>query len=233
MRSVIAIVGVGSNLGGRWSILRCARAVLQGRGVGVEAVSPIYTTPALVTADDPPGPDFLNAAWRVRWAGHAEGLLRRLLEVEALFGRTRERRWAARTLDLDLLWAARPIRRPGLEVPHPELTRRAFALAPLLDVAPELAPTYARHLRRRPRRGGRPTPLESRLAHTHQGAPAPVVRRLRVRREALAGPLDAVVAGAGLEVGATAVLSEGREVELLVAGVPRRRGDASRKRRKS
>jgi 2-amino-4-hydroxy-6-hydroxymethyldihydropteridine diphosphokinase len=53
-------------------------------------------------------------------------------------GRERRERWGPRTLDLDLLfvpglvWAD-----PALTLPHPELTRRAFALLPLIDVLPD------------------------------------------------------------------------------------------------
>ena len=50
----------------------------------------------------------------------------------------RRARWGPRTLDLDLLFiVGRIIDAPGLVVPHRELTRRAFALLPLLDVASE------------------------------------------------------------------------------------------------
>ncbi len=225
---MIAIVGAGSNLGGRWSLLRCARAVLRARGVSVEACSPTYTTPALVPPGDPPGPEFLNEAWRVRWDGSAETLLRRLLQVEALLGRVRKQRWDARTLDLDVLWTPRPVRSPILTVPHPELLRRSFALAPLLDVAPELAPVYARYLRQRPRRGGGPTALETRLARTHRGAEARIVRRVRGR----ADELPALLAQSGLAIGATAVLAADDEVELVVAGTPRRRRRSHENRRK-
>ncbi|PTR18292.1 2-amino-4-hydroxy-6-hydroxymethyldihydropteridine diphosphokinase [Cereibacter azotoformans] len=87
-----------------------------------------------------------------------EAVLRRLHEVEADFGRSRSRRWASRTLDLDLialgdsvwpdadtqgLWRNLPpedqARRvpDGLILPHPRLQDRAFVLVPLADVAPE------------------------------------------------------------------------------------------------
>ena len=53
-------------------------------------------------------------------------------------GRVRRERWGPRTLDLDLLFiSGQAVDLPGLVVPHRELTQRAFALLPLLDVAPE------------------------------------------------------------------------------------------------
>src|SRR5690606_36674781 len=56
-------------------------------------------------------------------------------------------RWGGRTIDLDLLWwEGGAVSEPGLTVPHPGLCNRAFALAPLLDVAPELEPSLGPRL---------------------------------------------------------------------------------------
>lgn len=91
-----------------------------------------------------PQPDFANAALRVAWVGTPHGLLDVLLHVEAQLGRVRSERWGPRTLDLDLLWwSGSPVASGRLRVPHPGLSERAFALAPLLDVAPELSGQYA------------------------------------------------------------------------------------------
>jgi 2-amino-4-hydroxy-6-hydroxymethyldihydropteridine diphosphokinase len=44
---------------------------------------------------------------------------------------------APRTIDLDVLWIeGRSVDHPRLVVPHPRLRERAFALAPMLEVAP-------------------------------------------------------------------------------------------------
>lgn len=151
-RAVIAIVGAGSNLGTRVALLRGAARRLDGLGVRVERVARFVATPALVLPGAPPGPDFVNTAFRVRFDGTPEALLDRLLQVERELGRVRTERWGARTLDLDLLWTERPFRSARLVVPHPALELRDFALAPLLDVAPELEARYRRFLRRPPRR---------------------------------------------------------------------------------
>jgi 2-amino-4-hydroxy-6-hydroxymethyldihydropteridine diphosphokinase len=73
-------------------------------------------------------------------AAAARSLLREVQAVEALFGRdrARERRWGERTLDIDiLLFGGECIAEPDLVIPHPRLKERAFALAPLLDLAPD------------------------------------------------------------------------------------------------
>jgi 7,8-dihydro-6-hydroxymethylpterin-pyrophosphokinase len=46
-------------------------------------------------------------------------------------------------LDLDILWAPEPYVSERLTIPHVELLKRTFALAPLLDIAPELAQQYS------------------------------------------------------------------------------------------
>lgn len=136
-----AVLGVGGNLGARRAFLRAARALLDAQpGLRVLGVSPIYHTAPL----GPPQPDYLNAALLVDWVGSAHALLRVTQHVEALLLRQRGEHWGARTLDLDLLhWSEGAIFERDLVVPHPELTRRLFALVPLLDVAPELAAVLA------------------------------------------------------------------------------------------
>lgn len=138
---ITAIIGLGSNLGDRVDMLRQAAARLSARDdVWVDGHSRIYET----EPHGPPQPRYLNAALRVRTALGLEALLDVLLEVERSLGRVRAERWGPRTLDLDILWAmdsaggALEHHAPRLVVPHAHLTERAFALAPLLDVAPEL-----------------------------------------------------------------------------------------------
>jgi 2-amino-4-hydroxy-6-hydroxymethyldihydropteridine diphosphokinase len=65
-------------------------------------------------------------------------LLDDLLSIEAVLGRIRRERWGPRTIDLDLLWIdGLVVDHPRLAVPHPRLRERAFAVVPLLDVAPD------------------------------------------------------------------------------------------------
>jgi 2-amino-4-hydroxy-6-hydroxymethyldihydropteridine diphosphokinase len=135
-----AVLGLGGNLGARRAIFDAALALLSALpGCTLLARSSLYETPPL----GPPQPDFLNAAVRVRFEGTAQQLLAGAQGVEAALGRERRVRWGARTVDLDVLhWSEGPVRSHGLEIPHRELGTRTFALAPLLDVAPELASTW-------------------------------------------------------------------------------------------
>jgi 2-amino-4-hydroxy-6-hydroxymethyldihydropteridine diphosphokinase len=127
------VVGLGANLGDRLATLKSAVLALGEHG-SLLGVSHLYETAAV----GPPQPDYLNAAVLLESSLAPGSLLRTLLAVEQAHGRERRERWGARTLDLDLLFSpALVLHEPSLTLPHPELGRRAFALAPLLDVLPD------------------------------------------------------------------------------------------------
>jgi 2-amino-4-hydroxy-6-hydroxymethyldihydropteridine diphosphokinase len=133
------IVGLGSNLGSRRANLEAGLELLELRaGCWVGRVSSVYESDPL----GPPQPRYFNAAVALESTLDPHSLLAALLEIEALLGRQRGERWGARTLDLDILWAREPMSDETLCVPHPRLRERAFALAPLLEVAPELTLQY-------------------------------------------------------------------------------------------
>jgi 2-amino-4-hydroxy-6-hydroxymethyldihydropteridine diphosphokinase len=127
------VVGFGANLGDRLGTMRAALRALAGQA-RVEATSCVYATAPV----GPPQPDYLNAAALVTWDGTPEGLMSELLTIEASLGRVREgERFGPRTIDLDVLWIEGvALDGEGLTVPHPRLAERAFALAPMLEVAP-------------------------------------------------------------------------------------------------
>jgi 2-amino-4-hydroxy-6-hydroxymethyldihydropteridine diphosphokinase len=84
-------------------------------------------------------PRFLNGAAALETSLSARELLDLLLEVERTLGRVRDERWGPRLIDLDLLlYGAETIDEPGLDLPHPRLHERRFALEPLAELDPEL-----------------------------------------------------------------------------------------------
>ncbi|MEZ4437603.1 MAG: 2-amino-4-hydroxy-6-hydroxymethyldihydropteridine diphosphokinase [Polyangiaceae bacterium] len=138
-KSTLLVLGIGANLSDRLKNLREARARLAALPLSVTAVSQVYETPP---AGGPPQPDYLNAALAVTTTLSPEALLAGCLEIERALGRRRPDpiRWGPRTIDIDLLWwEGGPFRSAHLTLPHPRLRERAFALRPLLDVAPEAA----------------------------------------------------------------------------------------------
>jgi 2-amino-4-hydroxy-6-hydroxymethyldihydropteridine diphosphokinase len=83
-------------------------------------------------------PAFVNAVAEIDTRFAPRALLDRLLEIERAHGRVRDYPNAPRTLDLDIvLYGDGVIREPGLTVPHPRMTERAFVLTPLAEIAPD------------------------------------------------------------------------------------------------
>jgi len=133
-----AYVGLGANLGDRAATLTRAIDLLADRpGIDVVGVSSFRETDPVGYLDQP---RFLNAAVAVETSLAPAALLATLLEVERELGRVREGpRYGPRTVDLDLLLMDDLVLdEPGLELPHPRLHERVFALEPLAELDPEL-----------------------------------------------------------------------------------------------
>ncbi|KYF97559.1 2-amino-4-hydroxy-6-hydroxymethyldihydropteridine diphosphokinase [Sorangium sp. So ce394] len=132
------VIGLGSNLGDRLATLRAAiDALAADPELELVGESSRYESPP---AGGPPQSDYVNAAALLATSLPARQILERTLAVERSLGRTRPDpvRWGPRTIDLDLLWIeGEVVAEPDLVVPHPRLCGRAFALRPLLDVAPD------------------------------------------------------------------------------------------------
>jgi 2-amino-4-hydroxy-6-hydroxymethyldihydropteridine diphosphokinase len=134
----VVYVGVGSNLGDREGTIRRAVERLRDEPeIDVLRVSSLIETAPWGYEDQP---RFLNGALELRTSLPPRRLLDVLLAVERTLGRTRDAvRYGPRTIDLDLLlFGQKQIREPGLTVPHPRLHERAFALAPLQELDPDL-----------------------------------------------------------------------------------------------
>ena len=133
-----AFIGLGANLGDPEAQVRRALAALADLpGTRLVTASSFYrSAPVGVVAQ----PDFINAVAEIETALGARALLEALLAAERRFGRRRDFPGAPRTLDLDLLlYGDRVIAEPGLVVPHPRMHERAFVLAPLAEIAPDIA----------------------------------------------------------------------------------------------
>lgn len=134
----IAFVGLGGNVGAAVTTLRAAIGDLSALpDTQLLRASRLYRTPAWGMEDQP---DFVNAVAMLETQLAPQALLEHLLAIERIHGRLRDAdlRWGPRTLDLDLLlYGDAVIDKPGLHVPHPQLHKRAFALQPLVEIAPE------------------------------------------------------------------------------------------------
>ena len=132
---VTAYLGLGSNLGDREANINRALAELDRSGVcTVTRVSSNYET-------DPVGipeqPDFLNAVAEVETGTAPRDLLAAIRGVERSLGREKTFKWGPRIIDIDvLLYGDQRLAEENLEIPHPEMHKRAFVLAPIAEIAP-------------------------------------------------------------------------------------------------
>ena len=129
-------IALGSNLGKSLTTLKNSLNVLNSNpGIKLLAVSSWYQTKPVGGS---PQPDYLNGCAILNVQQTPEELLVLLQATELQFGRVRQERWGARTLDLDLLlYDNLIINTPNLTIPHPRMTERAFVLVPLAEIAPQ------------------------------------------------------------------------------------------------
>ncbi len=132
------LVSLGSNLGDRRQLIEQAIARIDAhRLIRVTTRSRMYETNPI---GGPPGQDsFFNAAIKLETSLPPDALLEFLQAVEVQLGRKRGERWAARTVDLDLLLYDREILSTDkLTLPHPRMHFRRFVLTPAAEIAEEM-----------------------------------------------------------------------------------------------
>lgn len=132
----VAYVGVGANLGDARGTVRAAiDALAASPGVLALEQASLYRTAPV----DATGPDFINTVVRLCTHLAPLALLTLLQSLEQDHKRERPYRNAPRTLDLDLLLHGELVlQTPRLVVPHPRMHERAFVLAPLAELDPNL-----------------------------------------------------------------------------------------------
>jgi 2-amino-4-hydroxy-6-hydroxymethyldihydropteridine diphosphokinase len=137
--TVVAYLGIGSNVGDRVAFCRAAVDALRDHPhVEVDATSSLYETSPL---GGPPQRSFVNLVVRIRTSLDARSLLEDVKRIERQLGREpNEMRWGPRVVDLDILvYDDEKIVEPDLEIPHPRMTQRRFVLVPLLEIDPDAA----------------------------------------------------------------------------------------------
>lgn len=130
-------IGLGSNLDNPAEKIKQAQLTISDRaGITVLKISSLFSSPPMGPKDQP---DYVNAVMNIQTDLTAIELLKVLQKIENKFDRDRKvERWGARTLDLDiLLYGEQQIDQPDLKVPHIGLSKRAFVLYPLQEIAPD------------------------------------------------------------------------------------------------
>ena len=128
-------LALGSNLGDRLANLQAAEAALAPE-IRLLAASPVYETPPWGVVEQPA---FLNQVLQVETELDPPALLQRIKQLERDLGRQPSVRYGPRQIDIDILFYGDLIFNSlVLSIPHPRLDERAFVLAPLADLAPDL-----------------------------------------------------------------------------------------------
>lgn len=137
-RLVPAYVALGSNLDDpRAQVGRAFDALAALPETRLVLRSSLYSSRPVGPVEQP---DFVNAVAGLLTALEPGALLAALKDLEARLGRTRPVvRWGPRRIDLDLLVHGTARSATGeLTLPHPGIAERAFVLAPLAEIAPDL-----------------------------------------------------------------------------------------------
>lgn len=127
---------LGSNLGDRFFNLTKAKVEITTHFIKIIQQSSIYETAAWGDTEEEKQPAHLNQVIYVTCHHRPEELLDILQSIENNLGRTREKKWGPRTLDIDILYCYnKVINTPRLTIPHPEIQNRRFTLVPLVEIA--------------------------------------------------------------------------------------------------
>ena len=131
-------IAIGTNLGDRFANYRKAvtliKALPQSR---ITRESSLYES-------EPHGNAktwFINSVLEIETEFEPEELLKRTLAIEKTMGRKRVtgKRWGSRIIDIDLLLIDnQTVNKKNLKIPHPEMHKRRFVLAPLAELAPHV-----------------------------------------------------------------------------------------------
>ena len=137
MNAKTAYIGVGSNLGDTLgNCLKAIDLIDTIPGCKVKDHSGFYRTEPVDVKDQD---WYMNAVVSLSAELPAQDLLEGLLAIEAGMGRKRKKKWASRTIDLDILmFGQEVINENALTVPHPLMHVRRFVLVPMAQLAPDL-----------------------------------------------------------------------------------------------
>lgn len=128
-------LSLGGNLGDREKNLLLAIDELKRHGFTVSSMSKIYETASWGINEQP---DFLNMVIKIYTDLDAEQVLEQILYIEKLMGRTREKKWGNRIIDIDILaYENEIIDSENLKIPHPFMHERKFVLVPFTEISPK------------------------------------------------------------------------------------------------
>jgi len=128
---------LGGNIGDRMQLLgNAAKMINEKIGTIVKSSSVYETEPWGFQSEKP----FLNQVIIVETGLSPKGMLKELLNIEKNLGRKRiSTRYESRSIDIDILmYDNLIIDEEDLQIPHPRLHKRRFALIPLAEIAGDI-----------------------------------------------------------------------------------------------
>jgi 2-amino-4-hydroxy-6-hydroxymethyldihydropteridine diphosphokinase len=132
---VTVYLALGSNLGDRMGNLESAVQRLSQK-MTIKKVSSVYETEPVYYEEQAL---YLNAVLSAVTEMKPSDLLRFVKGIESDLGRQPSFRNAPRLIDIDILfYSDLVVRTEELTIPHIDIAERAFVLAPLAEIAPEL-----------------------------------------------------------------------------------------------
>lgn len=125
---------LGGNLGDRVSNLRHCNTLIEELLGPIVENSSIYETEPWGKSDQP---SFLNQALQIETSLPPMELLSACLTIEKKMGRSRDEKWGARVIDIDIIYFDNQILNSiDLILPHPRMAERKFVLTPLAEINP-------------------------------------------------------------------------------------------------
>jgi len=125
----------GSNIGNRLQNLNRAVELLSEFWGAPKKISEVYETKAWGREDQP---NFYNQAVHFLTPYKPETILDTVKNIEQQIGANHKERWAARTIDIDIIFYSDLIfKSERLQIPHKLMHLRNFVLYPLAEIAPD------------------------------------------------------------------------------------------------
>ncbi|MEX1179588.1 MAG: 2-amino-4-hydroxy-6-hydroxymethyldihydropteridine diphosphokinase [Cucumibacter sp.] len=133
-----AYLALGANIGAPAKQLKEAvRRIAEHSGIHVVRRSQVIETEPWGKTDQP---KFLNMAIEIETSLPPLDLMQACLMIERDMGRVRGEKWGPRVIDIDIIaYGHTRLVTPALTLPHPHAYEREFVLAPLREIAPEVA----------------------------------------------------------------------------------------------
>jgi 2-amino-4-hydroxy-6-hydroxymethyldihydropteridine diphosphokinase len=128
-------LSLGSNMGNRRQNIEAALVLINKQIGKIARKSHYYETQAWGETNQDP---FLNMIVMANTSLEPRALLEAITKAERELGRERKEKWGPRVIDIDIVfYGKRIIRDKGLEIPHPDMHKRAFVLVPMMELDPE------------------------------------------------------------------------------------------------